>query len=401
MLHRNAAPQGHHLSAPGLHVTIATVPRGGLSVVEEVRLVKAALLYADDVTICSANVAMLHSIGTLLDEPPAKRARNLIEIASVLLEPKARQTIEFALSQPRRVRRTLPGIAKLEKTMSTLAVDAEEIIRTTRRDAAMDELQGAIDAGLVAIDNLGLEPVSLVQDCILLASGKRPSKLLDRGTAEALFDRIGSIAAAGAGTYPLFNPGASDVLDTMIREGIVASPAPLPAGQAGLGAHFVAYLPAFPDARVDEIVDVRRGLAKPLIGFRGAVAEMASELEAAAWEPGFTDEADALYRRYVAPALLELEETARNQRAFDLTVNAATSMAPWTAGGAVLGLALAGATTIPDIAAAAFSIGAPTAAMVAGVLESQKERMRLNRVADNNRFVFLYRADRALDRHPA
>jgi hypothetical protein len=82
-------------------------------------------------------------------------------------------------------------------------------------------------------------------------------------------------------------------------------------------------------------------------------------------------------------------------------VNAATSMAPWTAGGAVLGLALAGATTIPDIAAAAFSIGAPTAAMVAGVLESQKERMRLNRVADNNRFVFLYRADRALDRHPA
>lgn len=359
------------MAAPGLHITIATTPRSEQSVAAEVALTKAALLYADDVTVCSANVAMLDAIGTILKEPPAVRGRQIAQVASVLVDdPKIRGLMEWMLAQPRKVRRMHPMFAEFDRVMAGSAAEAEEIIREMRRDASMDELQVGIDAGVVTVDTLGLDPITLLQDSILLASGRQGSRLGNRETVETLFDRISSIAAVGAGTYPLFDEGAGDLLETMIREGLVRGATVRPAGQAGLAAHFVAYLPAFPDARTREILDVRRGLEKPLIRFRGAMAGMASTLESAAWEPGFRQEADDLYRAEVAPALLDLEENAREQGAFELTLHGAGSKATWGTGGVVLGLGLTAAGIIPDVAAVAMSVGAPTATLVAGAVEA-------------------------------
>ncbi len=386
------------MGGPGLHVTIATEPRSSLSVTAEVRLTKAALLYADDVTLCSANVAMLDSIGRILDQPSRVRTRQISEIASVLLEPGVREQFELLDSQPRSVRRRHRIFAELDEKLSGTAREVEDVIRGMRRDNAMDEIQLAIDAGLVTVDRLGLEPIALIQESILRAAKRPETGVVKNIAVTTLFDRIGSIAAVGAGTYPLFDDGMSDIVNTMIEAGLLRDPATSPAGQAGLGAHFIAYLPAFPDARTDEIIDVRRGLAKPLVGFRSAIAEMAGTLESAAWEPGFKQEADDLYRANVAPALQELEENASDQGAFRLAAHAGSSQAPWASAGAVLALGLTGATVVPDLAALALSVGAPTAALVAGAAEAVKERMRLRRVADHNRFVFLFRADRALAR---
>lgn len=385
------------MTGPRLHITIATEPRSDLSVATEVRLVKAALLYADDVTLTSANAAMLDQAGKLLDAPERVRARRLLEVASVLLDPDQQQLM--AITRNRKARRKIKAIGKLEEGVSDEVRETERVIRQQRHDAGMEELEPAIDAGLLKIDELGYTPVELVQDCILLAAGKRGRSTAGNRSVEVLFERIGAVASLGAGTYPLFDAGARDLVAMMIREGRIENPAVRPAGEVALSTHHIDYIPTFPDATVSEIIDVRRALERPLVGFRAAMATMSGKLEVAVWEPGFAEEADALYRAEVGPELDALTDAVRASGALTLLRDVALSPTPYAAGGAFLALGLGAATVIPEVAAAAFA-ASPLAMFLAGAAEAAKLKMERQGVAGKNRFMFLHQTDVELtERH--
>jgi hypothetical protein len=374
---------------PDLHMTVAVAPTSQLSVATEIRLVKAALLYSDRVTLASGVAAMIDSASRVLEAPKAVRARRLLEVASVLLDPEQQQLAEMLLQ--RRVRRKIPGYASLEAGIAPMVAEVEGVIGKIRDESGMSELQVAVDAGLLEIDTLGLDPIRLLQNSILAASGQPQPGHTDE-VVSALVTAISNAAIEGARTYPLFDEGASSLISTMIREGHLPAPNVRAADQAALAGRFVGYVPAFPEARIDEIIDVRRGLQQPLVGFRAALAAMARTIEDAPWDPGFGQLADDAYRIEVAPAIAELEEAARDMGAVSLLRHAALSRAPWASAGAVIGLALAAATVLPDVAAAALAVGAPVAAVTAAAVEMAKERMRLGRQIDRNRFLFLYQA---------
>jgi len=195
----------------------------------------------------------------------------------------------------------------------------------------------------------------------------------------------------------LFDEKAGDIVRDMIRSAHSQPVSRLPAAQTGLAATFLGALPAFPDATVSEIVDVRLGIEGSLIGFRSAVAGMATEVREAAWDPGFHHEAQALFIRTVQPALRQVEENLKDLGTTSLVKHVALSPAPYIAGATTIGLALAGAQVVPDLAAAALSFGTPLATMAAAVAEGIKERYRRENLVTRNQFLWLYQVEQTLE----
>ena len=78
-----------------------------------------------------------------------------------------------------------------------------------------------------------------------------------------------------------------------------------------LATALLGELPAFPDADIDVVLDVRERLSDARIRFRSAIARAAAEL--ADVPPSQFDQAIAMFRRQeVEPALLELRETLQD-----------------------------------------------------------------------------------------
>jgi hypothetical protein len=377
------------LAVPEFRVTVATVPTSEILVASEVRLAKSALLYADHVTIASGNAAMIDAASRLLDASPATKTRQLIEIASVLADPAAQAAMK--LMTGRRFRRHAAFYAQVEAQMSDSIGALERTIGGFSQQSGITELEGARAAGLLDIDPLGLDPVALLQDSVLMASGRTAPGSRDKVVA-ALIEAIATAASLRSTTYPLFDDGANDLARTMIRAGMITDPSVEWAGQSGLASHFVGQLPAFPGATMSEILDLRGVLRPTLVRFRSALVGMTNTIELAPWEPEFVHAADDLWRSDVAPALADLEQNARDAGAFSLLGHAASSPRPYAAGGATLILGFTAASSMPAFAAAAIALGAPLVTAATAAVEVAKRRMQLSADANNNRFLFLYRA---------
>ena len=59
---------------------------------------------------------------------------------------------------------------------------------------------------------------------------------------------------------------------------------------------------------------MRRDLERPLLGFRNAIADYSREIRSAAWESGFAEEADILFREKVEPEVASIEQAVRENR---------------------------------------------------------------------------------------
>ena len=144
---------------------------------------------------------------------------------------------------------------------------------------------------------------------------------------------------------------------------------------------------------MDELLDVRRQLARPLVRFRAALATLTADFESAAWDEGFAREVDDFYREQVAPAVLDVQEALDELGARPTLLRLASSerVAAVVAG---LGLAAAAAVAYGDLPTVVYgSSGAPV--LAAGTTEALHRR-DAKRSAAQNSFYFLYAAERQL-----
>ncbi len=303
-----------------MQITVATTSeQQDLTLADELRLVKAALLYADKVTLASPATAMVLAASRLMNVDPVERHRRLLGLAAPLMDPEVRQYVPVVTQ--RRFRRQFPNYVQLKAILDHSANDVADVLEAIGQQAHMPELETAINAGLLEIDELALDPTALMTDAVLRASGHAPTEGSTDAALRAMVARVGGAVAPGSLTYPMFDDGANRLAAAL--EAACQHVSRRPAAEVGLAGHFVGRMPAFPDATVAEIIDVRRGLQRPLIRFRGALAGMARELEEAPWDPGFRSLADSLYRSEVGPALLDLEDNARDSGALSLLRHAA------------------------------------------------------------------------------
>jgi hypothetical protein len=275
--------------------------------------VKASLLYADSVEVLSLGGQMIREMNKFATGD----GMNLYSLLQSLDDDTLRPMIpDLDLKQ---FRQLLPLLASL---------DAEQIRAIASADpelAEFSELADIVDGSHNAA-NTGMAEIRAYTDRLRVESGVAELEPALR----ARFVRFNERIRLGEGTDAeiqafiqqlkryLQDPNWFVLLDTeiaslarsMINEGLVKPPQRVisNAGEAVLGTGFLARLPAFPGAPMDELLDLRRDLDEPLGRYRRKVSHLRSELRTEPFDEHIEAEIDAVCRTEVDPAIGEIRQ---------------------------------------------------------------------------------------------
>lgn len=238
--------------------------------------------------------------------------------------------------------------------------------------AGADALIPAIEDGLLEIDPI--------------ASGEEFSVEI---WMQQFIDALAAALADGV-SYPLFDDATGSLVGAHIAEGLIEPTALSNARgkQVTAASGLMSRLPAFPKASVEEILDIRRELAKPLIGFRAGMIKMARMMEQPFYEEGFQEEVEQAYVEHVAPALAEIGETVESNKYLKRLLGETIGDMKTIVTG-VLTLGLTRAVDLPPLIAAGAAV---LTAAAAAAWEKSKETKRISA----QQFYFLYRTQELL-----
>ncbi len=192
--------------------------------------------------------------------------------------------------------------------------------------------------------------------------------------------------------YPLLDEGIADLVQAAVREGAVdlSSPSRSRGRQVTAAHHFLARLPTFPLATMDEVVDIRDDLRRPLIRFRSELVDLSRKFTRDAFDPQFVGDAQDAWIERVEPALLELNELVDEKRLrAQFSAHLTNSGVAGSIGGLVTGLVtgepLVGATIAAAGSAASLGLQA-----IAG-------RRAIDKEVSRRPYYFLYKAEQLLE----
>lgn len=375
-----------------LRIAIATAPQvsgGHVSLSEDIRLLKPALLYADVVTLYSPGALLLSAASSAARLDAAGRMSFLRQVYPIF-EPDRAPVLMAMLVGYRRLEkqkrgrsreelldylRLRPEVEKLKSEIDRVwAADLVPKLEQLLESAGANQLIGAISAGLLEVDPLMDGDQGFDNDAVVEAFVVR--------IAEVLSER---------GTYPLFDGQTGTLVRHGIAEGLFqATPLSRERGkQVAAASDILGLLPAFPKASVAEILDIRTELEAPLVRFRAAMVELGKLVESAAYEEGFADQVDELYRAKVAPALLEIEEQVRANSYLRVLVGEVVGDSKTLLAG-VLGVGLAHAADVSQLVAG--GVAAAGQAMAKAAWERQARGRKLS----EHELYFLYRTEQLL-----
>lgn len=189
-----------------------------------------------------------------------------------------------------------------------------------------------------------------------------------------------------------------DLVAAMVREGVIDSEhlGLRRAGQAAVGSGLVARLPAFPQAPMDELLDLRADLQDPLMRYRAAVISVSDDLPAALGSEG-EQAVDEVWDSRVQPALLELRETlAQHGLVREVAKHAVTDIEKLLGGGSALFLGLTQVVSLSEFTAVA------TSAALAGVPPTSRgawDAYQGARHARRHELFYLYALDDRVGAH--
>lgn len=293
------------------------------------RLVKPALLYADRVTIYSPAASMMSAVAELgrVTDPRQQLlltleiVKEVPQLAGQLDVPDEtlKQLKAFLTVDPRLVRRigalhsARDQIDQLYDQLGGLdsiwQQQMPEAIAKAKDTLGADELLVAVQAGAVKIADLGDTPAfEVIADSLRRATGVSTGTSLDDlilGFTARIVEMLGEHR-----TFPLLDAQSSGLVRAL-ETGAALTPSPhaLHRGaEVASAASFMGYLPYFPDLAMDEILDLRKSLSKPLVRFRGALSKLGREFESRPIDEAFEAEVEDAWRTQVAPALAEIRE---------------------------------------------------------------------------------------------
>ncbi len=301
----------------GLHPTV-----GQLSLENDLLLVKAGLLYADRVRLCSIGASLALEFEKLMKASDRERMEFLRKYFEDLApsNPEAAATMREFVARYRDLRRRRGGTRSKAQIQTMFEVQAgmrriwaefEEGIGEFLRIAGADGIVEAVDTGLLGVHRFEAGGVKRMGGLGQEDQERREEEFIWDLFWEFL-DLIGDAVADGD-TNPLFDEMSGDLLRTGVEAGVVS---PTESGIArgrhsGLASDLLRHLPLFEKATVKEILDIRRELENPLLHFRGAVIGMSEDIRSAAWDADFPSDADKEFRKVVKPAILEIEEAVQ------------------------------------------------------------------------------------------
>jgi len=376
MKHRGGANYGLTSKKSGLNVEVAAVPDSAAPLSMDVQLVKSALLYADTVTLHSPAASGILNVLGLKQLGPEERSQMLLEMIEIF-EPDTAEGLKPILQKYWAIKRRgafskkeRSIIAKVDQDLpgmwDTIVSQAAE----TTQSSHIDELVPIIDAGLLSVE---------------------PYDDLDAAVIDFL-DRV--IATANDPlAIPLFDEGTSELLREVMADGRTEIREQKDLNKTGaLAANLFDRLPSFESATLDEIIDIRKDLDKYLVRFRGAMLKFAGDVRCQTWDAEFVADAEAVFRKDVEPALLDIEEQTRSKGPLAKVVELSTRN-PDLGTMSILGLGLGAMNMFSDVTykamVAVFGVGS-------AVYKTYLQQKADAREVESNSMFLYYRARKEL-----
>ena len=383
-----------------LYVSVATFSVGEpLDLGLELALTKAAVLYADHVTLIGPKVVMLSYVDRLTRG--SRRDRDVISMRMISELPDGahlvRQLNDLAANHAR-----VGGMLRALVVAFALAWLRWEIPRAVRpleRETMHSEFTRAARAGVLTLDPLtkdGQPPhidevadqmagtISAAMRTVAVA-GESPEA--QNRILETFQERLLALLSPGSPSEPLFDQNVRPIVEGLAyfaeRAGLSVV---RPSSETAIASALIGTVPTFPDAPMGEILSARRALQPSLVRFRSAIVSFSRELTKLPGDAKFEREVSELYRRDVAPALEELKAIESDLRLDRELVRHGLKATNEVRTGA---LALAALRHFDvDAIVSALVAAAPAAGKIGGgILEDHRAQGIARR---QNRFLFLH-----------
>lgn len=356
------------------HITVATTPQstGNLSLESELRLLKTALLYADKVKFCSITSSMLLMMLQVGEIP-------LEELVNIYATHNSQWLVQLEKYK------TLKAKKRLAKNEIINIRKFEALVKKSRQkmyDTMQEQAESSGLGHLIEPYKAGILEIKMFQD-------------VGDNLINEYFGEISDAVISGS-TYPIFDDLTGNLINEAIKEGKI-QPHDISitqARQVGLSTNLLQRLPLFDDAKMDEILDIRKELDQPLIKFRSAIIKFSREIQSASWDTDFPIEAEQVFIEHIKPTILEIEELCRANTFLKSFLPAFVDKPALPLTTSLLGILLANATNLPEIVSTGLGILGGTTVTGLRSYQTFKEKMK---GIEGNHLYFYYRASKKLE----
>ncbi|HRW99847.1 MAG TPA: hypothetical protein P5280_10170, partial [Cyclobacteriaceae bacterium] len=241
-----------------------------LDVSPDLRLLKAALLYADKVQFFSYGAS---GFLNLMDRPKGLSENEKLDWILAFYHE---------LGHPPHIEQVTNFVQEYRASRKNRKKDFQNYLsyKYGLDKSFRDMDQATNDAGIRGLNNA-------------LASGLVEFKPFNRegNTVEDYFEAVSKALTSGD-TYPLLDSPTGKLVELAIKEGKISllGTSEKRAKHVGTSSGLIERLPLFDFATVDEVLDIRRELEEPLIRFRAAIMAYSSEIKSVPWDSSFSQE---------------------------------------------------------------------------------------------------------------
>ncbi len=364
-------------------------------------MVKAAILYGDKVTLYSLKVPSILAISRFKDFPLNLRLEFFEKIIPYLSSSESAKKISDSLGNYKKILgkkqldiHELQFKKEFEKNMERNWGEIAETTIKFVKESQLDQIDSAIKSGVLELHEFKNSDKDLTALNLMIESAAAASALKvkdkivlpgqDQTWIGEFVEDISSLVSDDS-TYPLLDDETGSMVTAGIRSKMSeAQGFGVDRGkQTELARYLLERLPLFEKASVNEILDIRRSLEKPLTRFRGAIINFSDNIKSTPWGGTFPAEADKIYLRDVKPALLEIEDAIRSNNLLTNLIGKFRDKPSVP----LLTMGLSQLSSLPKELAASLGFGLGSAALL---YEAYEEWKKNKQATEQNKLYFYY-----------
>ena len=350
------------------HITAIPCPSNSkeLNINEEIRLVKAALLYADKVLLISIIPIMFCSIPYWIEQFSKDR-----EMQQKMESIKSDMVSE-ALRAAKEKKELKLKLDEIQEYLKDKNIDLESFLKE-EFNKSLGRLYNIFLSAITEVTSkIGINKLDLAIKSGLLDIYTVGKSRIPEETYPFLDENILNLVKAERKDEKL---NISDVDSEKIK-------------QIGFVFNIFQRLPNFENATIDEILDIRKTLDKPLIRFRSAIIEMSDCIRYKPWDEGFYYDVEKLFYHRIEPAVLEIEEECKSNKYLTKLLNVVTKR-PWEIpAGGIGGAIVSKLADVSNISATAIGMVVGAGAVAYRSLNEWKEKTK---EIETNQMFFYYK----------